>query len=62
MRASEDARGSGRYVSQCCGEELVLEGETFWRCLDASIFVNENCRSLTAIPVDGHRVPSANFG
>jgi hypothetical protein len=33
MKTSEDARRSGQYASECCGEKLVFgKGETFWRC------------------------------
>jgi pyruvate-formate lyase-activating enzyme len=33
MRTSEDARRSGLYASDCCGEELVFyKHDTFWRC------------------------------
>lgn len=33
MRTSEDARLSGLYGSECCGEELIFtKGDTFWRC------------------------------
>ena len=33
MRTSEDARQSGLYASECCGEEQIFnKDDTFWRC------------------------------
>jgi len=33
MKTSEEARRSGLYASECCGEELLFgKGDTLWRC------------------------------
>ena len=33
MKTSEDAKKSGLYESECCGQELIfLKGDTMWRC------------------------------